>query len=114
MNKMFRNTKDFLLKNTWVFWLIVFLIIVSFSYSLRTGFLVTGLLIIGMLIGYIIPIGILVIQKRTELKSFLLPLSLLIAITLTFYILLDNKAILLYVIPFSIPSLVSGLLSLRK
>jgi hypothetical protein len=114
MNKILVQTKDYLIKNSWFFWLIIFLVIVSLSYSLRTGLLATGLIVNGILIGHLIPIGILVIQKKTDLKSFLLPLLLFIAITLTFYILLDNKAILLYTIPFCIPSLAAGLLSLRK
>lgn len=114
MNKILVQTKDYLIKNSWFFWLTIFLVIVSFSYSLRTGLLVSGLVINGMLIGYLIPIGILLIQKRTDIKSFLLPLLLLIAITLTFYIVLDNKSILFYTIPFCIPSLAAGLLSLRK
>ena len=114
MTKILVQTKDYLLKNTWFFWLIIFLVIVSLFYSLKTGLLVSGLVVNGMLIGYIIPIGILVIQKRSDIKAFLLPFLLFIAITLTFYILLDNKAILLYTIPFCIPSLAAGLLSLRK
>jgi hypothetical protein len=114
MTKILVQTKDYLIKNSWVFWLTIFLVIVSFSYSLRTGLLVSGLVVNGMLIGYLIPIGILLIQKRTDIKSFLLPLLLLIAITLTFCIVLDNKSILFYTIPFCIPSLAAGLLSLRK
>ncbi|WP_319591128.1 hypothetical protein [uncultured Draconibacterium sp.] len=114
MNTILTKTKDYLFKNTWIFWLIVFLAIVSFSYSIRTGLLVTGLFANGLLIGYAIPIGILVLKKRTSFKDLLLPILGILIITTTYYLTLDNKAILYFTIPFCIPSLVAGLMSLRK
>ncbi|MBN2893636.1 MAG: hypothetical protein JXL97_17325 [Bacteroidales bacterium] len=113
MNEILIKTKDYLFKNTWIFWLIVFLAIVSFSYSIRTGILATGLFANGLLIGYVIPIGILVLKKRTSIKDLLLPILGIIIITAAFYLTLDNKAILYYSIPFCIPSLIAGLMSLR-
>lgn len=90
------------------FWLIMFLAIVSFSYSIRTGLFVNGLLI-----GYVIPIGILVLKKRTSSKDLILPILGILIIITTFYLILDNKAHLYYSIPFCIPSLIAGLMSLR-
>ena len=114
MNVILTKAKDYLIKNTWIFWMIVFLAIVSFSYNLQTGLLATGLFANGLLIGYTIPIGILILRKRTSLKSLLLPILGILIITITFNLTLDNKAILYYTIPFCIPSLIAGLMSLRK
>ena len=108
------KTKYYLFKNTWILWLIIFLAIVSFSYSIRTGLFATGLFANGLLIGYVIPIGILVLKKRTSSKDLILPIFGILIITTTFYLIIENKEILYYSIPFCIPSLAAGLLSLRK
>ncbi|WBL41689.1 hypothetical protein PBT90_13085 [Algoriphagus halophytocola] len=114
MNTTLTQTKEFLFKNTWVLWLIIFLAIVSFSYSIRTGLLATGLIANGLLIGHVVLIGVLVLKKRTPPKYLLLPILGILIITISIYLTLDNKIILYCSIPLCIPSLVAGLGILKK
>lgn len=114
MNSRLKKLKDYLFKNPWIFWLFVLLIIVSFSYNLKTGIIMTAIFCEGMLVGYIVPFFILYLQKRTSLKSILIPLVVFIIIAISIYMYVDNKAILLLIIPLAIPNLAAGLMSLRK
>ena len=68
----------------------------------------------GMLVGYIVPFFILYLQKRVSLKSIIVPLVVFTIIAVSIYMYVDNKAILLLIIPLAIPNLAAGLMSLKK
>ncbi|GAB1451971.1 hypothetical protein MASR2M47_20270 [Draconibacterium sp.] len=114
VNPVLQKLKTIALNYTWIIWLIAFLLLISFTSGFETGFFVTGLFAAGCLLGYLIPMLINVLLKRVKLVSIWKELFLFVLLVVILYFSTENKGFLAFIVPFSIPVLAGGLLSLKK
>ncbi len=119
MNKKRNETKldkiQGILKNySWSVWAILFFLIVSYYNGIKSGLIISGLLISGTLLGVIIPVIIGVIFKKYNLKIVYREIIFFIITTLLVYSFIHNKKLLLLMFPFAIPTLIVGILDLRR
>ncbi len=117
MNKMEINRiklKSVLKANSWFLWVIPLFIIVSFMNGIETGLYLSGLMISGISLGAIIPVTIDAIFKKYNLKIVYVDLMIFVISTTLLWIYIPDKKLLAFIIPFSIPLIIIGLLNLRK
>ena len=117
MNKVEINRnklKSVLKTNSWFLWVIPLFIIVSFTNGIKTGLYLSGIMISGISLGTIIPVTIGALFKKCELKSIYGEIILFVISTSLLWIYMSDKRLLAFIIPFSIPLIIIGLLSLRK
>jgi len=117
MNKIeiYRNKLKSVIKtNSWFFWVIPLFIIVSVMNGIETGLYVSGLMISGISLGTIIPVTIGAIFKKYDLKSIYGEIIIFVISTTLLWLYIPDKKLLVFMIPFSIPLIIIGLLNLRK
>lgn len=105
---------NFILDNSSYFWGILLFIIISYKYGLKTGFISSALLISGFSLGFLIIKLLGVILKRIESKSVYKELFLFITTTVLLYLNIENKRLLIFILPLCLPIIISGLFSLRN
>lgn len=110
LNKIKCNLKNY----SWFLWLIPLFLIVSYSSGIETGFFICGLMISGVLLGGIIPVIIGALFKKYDLKIIYGEIVIFIISTILLCSFIPDKKLLLFMIPFSIPLLIIGILELRK
>ena len=86
----------------------------SFTNGIETGLYLSGIMISGISLGTIIPVTIGALFKKYELKSIYGEIIIFVISTTLLWICIPDKKLLAYVIPFSIPLIIIGLLNLRK
>jgi hypothetical protein len=117
MNKMELNQnklKSALKANSWFLWIIAMFIIVSFTSGIETGMYISGLMISGISLGIIIPVIIGTIFRKYDLKSIYGESIIFTISTILLWIYVPDKKLLAYMLIFSIPLIIIGLLNLRK
>jgi len=119
MNKKRNETKLDKIQNklknySWFVWTIPFFLIVSYYSGIKSGLIISGLLISGVLLGAIIPVIIGAIFKKYNLKIIYGEITIFIISTLLIYSFIPNKKLLLFMFPFAIPTLIVGILDLRR
>ena len=117
MNKTDLNQnklKTVLKANYWFLWVIPMFIIVSFLKGIKVGIYISLIMISGLSLGAIIPVIIGSLLKKYDLKNVYgeIIIFAISSIILWFYI--PDKKLLAFMIPFSIPLIIIGLLNLRK
>ena len=106
--------KSALKANSWFFWIIPVFIIVSFTSEIKTGMYISGLIISGISLGIIIPVIIGAIFKKYDLNNIYPEIIIFVISTILLWIYLPDKNLLAYMLIFSIPLIIIGLLNLRK
>ena len=117
MNKVeiYRNKLKSVLKtNSWVLWVIPLFIIVSFTNGIETGLYISGIMISGISLGAIIPVTIGAILEKYDLIYIYGEIVIFVISTTLLWMYLPDKKLLAFMIPFSIPLIIIGLLNLRK
>ena len=117
MNKVKFNRnklKSVLKTNFWFLWVIPLFIIVSFTNGIKTGLHISGLMISGVSLGAIIPVALGALFKKYDLKSIYGEIIIFVISTTLLLIYISDKRLLAFIIPFSIPLIIIGLLNLRK
>ena len=82
--------------------------------GIETGLFLSGLMISGICLGMIIPILIGAIFKKYDLRSVYVDIMIFMISTTLLWIYIPDKKLLAFMIPFSIPLIIIGLLKLRK
>lgn len=103
-----------LTRNFWFLYILPLFIIVSFTDGLYVSLILSGLMISGFSIGIIIPVIIGVIIGKFELKTIYTDVILFIISTTLLYINIQDKNLLAYIVPFSFPMIIIGIIALRK
>ena len=117
MNKVeiYRNKLKSVLKtNSWVLWVIPLFIIVSFTNGIETGLYISGIMISGISLGAIIRITIGAILEKYDLIYIYGKIIIFVISTTLLWMYLHDKKLLTFMIPFSIPLIILGLLDFRK
>ena len=117
MNKTELNQnklKAVLKANSWFLWVIPLFIIVSYTNGIESGLYISGIMISGIALGIIIPIIIGAFSRKYELKTIYGEIIIFIISTSFLYFYIPDKRLLVFMIPFSIPMIIIGLLNLRK
>tara|TARA_B100000767_G_C19477028_1_gene414572 strand:+ start:159 stop:590 length:432 start_codon:yes stop_codon:yes gene_type:complete len=109
-NKIKNKLKNY----SWLVWTIPFFFIVSYYSGIKSGLMISGLLICGVLLGAIIPVIIGSIFKKYNLKIIYGEIAIFIISTLLLYSFIPNKKLLLFMFPFAVPTLIVGILDLRR
>lgn len=113
MKYYFQRFKDYLLDNTWIIWMVILFFIVWFNNSFYSAIMMSGYLLVALLLGYILPIMVLILRGKLRMKDVIWKLLLLGLIVAFLYYFADNKLKLIYIFPLSIPFVISGLFALR-
>jgi hypothetical protein len=87
---------------------------VSFTNGVKTGLCISGIMISGISLGTIIPVTFGVLIKKYELKSIYGEIIIFTISTILLWLYIPDKKLLAYMIPFSIPLIIIGLLKMRK
>ncbi|PPK93927.1 hypothetical protein LY01_02149 [Nonlabens xylanidelens] len=106
--------KSVLKTNSWFLWVIPLFIFVSYMNGMETGLFLSGLMISGISLGMIIPVLIGAIFKKYDLKNVYGEIIIFVISTTFLWIYIPDKKLLAFMIPFSIPLIIIGLLNLRK
>ncbi|WP_299253736.1 hypothetical protein [uncultured Lacinutrix sp.] len=106
--------KSVLKTNSWFLWIIPLFIFVSYKDGIETGLFLSGLIISGISLGIIIPVLIGPIFKKYDLKNVYGEIIFFVISTTLLWIYIPDKKLLAFMIPFSIPLIIIGLLKLRK
>ena len=117
MNKVeiYRNKLKSVLKtNSWVLWVIPLFIIVSFTNGIETGLYISGIMISGISLGAILRITIGAILEKYDLIYIYGKIIIFVISTTLLWMYLPDKKLLTFMIPFSIPLIILGLLDFRK
>jgi len=117
MNKMELNQnklKTVLKANSWFLWVIPMFIIVSFLKGIEAGIYISLIMISGLSLGAIIPVIIGSLLKIYDLKNIYGEIIIFAISTIILWIYVPDKKLLAFMIPFSIPIIIIGLLNLRK
>lgn len=100
--------------NSWFLWVIPMFIIVSFLKGIKVGIYISLIMISGLSLGAIIPVIIGSILKKYNLKNVYGEIVIFAFSTIILWIYLPDKKLFAFMIPFSIPIIIIGLLNLRK
>ncbi len=100
--------------NSWFLWVIPLFIIVSFTDGIESGLYISGIMISGLELGIIIPVVIGSFLRKYELKTIYGEVIIFLISTSLLYFYIPDKKLLAYMIPFSIPMIIIGLLNLRN
>ena len=117
MNKTELNQnklKAVLKANSWFLWVIPMFIIVSFLKGIEVGIYISLIMISGLSLGAIIPVIIGSILKKYDLKNIYGEIIIFAISTIILWVYIPDKKLLAFMIPFSIPIIIIGLLNLRK
>ncbi|KUO69140.1 MAG: hypothetical protein APF83_12305 [Lutibacter sp. BRH_c52] len=106
--------KSILKDNSWFFWIIPLFLIVSYTNGIETGLFISGIMISGLTLGIIIPIIIGALFKKYKIKSIYGEIIIFVISTTLLYFYIPDKKLLFFMIPFSIPMIIIGLLNLRE
>lgn len=106
--------KTVLKANSWFLWVIPMFIIVSILKSIEVGIYISLLMISGFSLGAIVPVIIGAIFKKYDLKNIYGEIIIFSISTVLLWIYVPDKKLLAFMIPFSIPLIIIGLLNLRK
>lgn len=106
--------KSVLKTNYWFLWVIPLFIIVSIMNGIETGLYFSGIMISGLSLGAIIPVTIGAVFKKHDLKSIYGEIMIFVICTTLLWIYIPDKKLLAFMIPFSIPLIIIGLLNLKK
>ena len=106
--------KSVLKTNSWFLWVIPLFIIVSFTNGIKAGLFISGIMISGISLGAIIPVTIGALFKKYDLKRIYGEIIIFLISTTLLWIYISDKRLLAFIIPFSIPLIIIGLLNLRK
>ncbi len=115
------NIKTFLIKlksisknHSWLTWLILLFILITYTKGLKTSLISSGIMISGFSLGIIIPTIIGVFFKKYEIKSIYWEIILFSTSTTILYLYVPDKKLLLFMFPLSIPTIIMGLLNLKE
>jgi hypothetical protein len=117
MNKIEINRtkpKSVFKTNSWFLWVIPLFIFVSYMNGMETGLFLSGLMISGISLGMIIPVLIGAFFKKYDLKNVCGEIIIFVISTTLLWIYIPDKKLLAFMILFSIPLIIIGLLNLRK
>jgi len=117
MNKVEINRnklKSVLKANSWFLWVIPLFIIVSYTKGIKTGLYISGLMISGISLGTIIPVTIGSLLKKYDIKRIYGEILIFVISTTLLWLYIPDKKLLAFMIPFSIPIIIIGLLNLRN
>jgi uncharacterized membrane protein YccC len=89
-------------------------VIVSFTNGIKTGLYVSGLMISEISLGTIILVTIGALFNKYDLKSIYGEITIFVISTTLLWLYIPDKKLLAFMIPFSIPMIIIGLLNLRK
>jgi hypothetical protein len=96
--------KSSLKSYSYFLWFIPLFIIVSFTKGIDIGFFLTGIMISGILLGEIISVVLGTIFKKYNLRIIYGEIIIFTISTFLLYLFLPDKKLLLFMIPFCIPS----------
>jgi len=106
--------KTVLKANSWFLWVIPMFIIVSFLKGIKVGIYISLIMISGLSLGAIIPIIIGSLLKKYDLKNIYGEIIIFTISTILLWNYVPDKKLLAFIIPFSIPIVIIGLLNLRN
>ena len=101
-------------KISWFVWLIPLFLIVSYTNGIAMGLFITGIMISGLSLGMIFPTIIGAFLRKYELKTIYGEIIIFVISTTLLYFYIPDKKLLFFMIPFSIPMIIIGLLNLRE
>jgi len=117
MNKTESNQnklKAVLKANSWFLWVIPMFIFVSFLKGIEVGIYIALIMISGLSLGAIIPLIIGSLLKKYDFKNVYGEIIIFAISIFILWIYIPDKKLLAFMIPFSIPIIIIGLLNLRK
>ena len=110
VNKIKSNLKSY----SWLLWVIPLLIIASFTNGIDSGLFLSGIIISGATLGAIIQVSLGAVFKKDNLKIIYGEIIIFIICTILLYLFVPDKKLLIFIIPFSIPSIIIGIRGMLK